>query len=445
MDHMHLWSEYEGRTIAEDFPLEKLLRSEGRSAFFSTSNGTGTPAIIRLIEAHFDEPEILARWNTISEIRQSNLITLRKFGQTEVDGTALLYAVMEPTDAALADILTDRALTVEETHQVASSLVPALQALHDKHLVHEHIEPANVLAIGETVKLRSDCIRDIPHEPGTPEAAALKAADVRDLCRLLRKSLTLQSDENTAMPLPSPFGDIISNGMSGAWGLPQIAAALKSPNIAPQARATKPAAKPPEPITPPVAAKPAPAAQQPTTSIPSALPHRVVTPIQSAPPRRGLWIAIALGAFLLLLLAWRLLHSSETRQSAVPQTQTLATVGKEPSPSPAAPTPAATSTAPVPTPYVPAPARSLAATPTQWRVVAYTYNKQSQAQAKVDSIAKKHSDLNPEVFNPYGHAPYLVTVGGSMTREQANALRQKAINAGLPHDTYTQNYSSAAR
>jgi hypothetical protein len=432
---MQLWSEYEGRTIAESFVLDKLLRPEGRSAFFSTTNGTGSPAIIRLIEAHFDEPEILARWRTIAEIKHSNLVTLRKFGQTELDGTALLYAVMEPTDAALADILTERPLTFEETHQIASSLVPAIQALHDNHLVHEHIEPANVLASGETIKLRSDCIRDIPHEPGSPEAEAMKAVDVRDLSRLLLKSLTLRSDENTAIPLPAPFGDIISNGISGAWGLPQIAAALESPYIAQQ----PPAAKPNETATPPVAPQPAARA---ATQTPAAPAERIINPVHSAPPRKGLWMMIALGALFILLLGWRLLHSSETKQAVAPQVtppaQTLATVGKEPSSPTPAPAPPVASTAPVPRVTVPA-----SSTGVQWRVVAYTYNKQSQAQAKADSIAKKHSELKPEVFTPNGHAPYLVTVGGPMTREQANVFRQKAVAAGLAHDTYTQNYSSA--
>ena len=59
---MELWNEYEGRTIDGDFQLTKLLRPEGRSAFFSTSNGTGLPTVIRLIESHYDDAEILARW-----------------------------------------------------------------------------------------------------------------------------------------------------------------------------------------------------------------------------------------------------------------------------------------------------------------------------------------------------------------------------------------------
>ena len=123
---MQLWNDYEGRTIAEIFPLNKLIAPEGRSAFFSTTNGTGIPAVIRLIEAHFDEAEILDRWRKVSEIKQPNLVTLKKYGQTVVDGTPLVYALLETTDANLAEVLRERPLTVEETNQVASSLVGAL-------------------------------------------------------------------------------------------------------------------------------------------------------------------------------------------------------------------------------------------------------------------------------------------------------------------------------
>ena len=64
---------------------------------------------------------------------------------------------MEPEDANLGDVLKERPLTSAETLQVARAVLGALKALHASGLVHEHIEPNNVLAVGETVKLRSDC------------------------------------------------------------------------------------------------------------------------------------------------------------------------------------------------------------------------------------------------------------------------------------------------
>ena len=78
---------------------------------------------------------------------------------------------------------------------------------------------------------------------------------------------------------------------------------------------------------------------------------------------------------------------------------------------------------------------------TQWRVVAFTYNKEDQAQQKAQAIQKQHPSMNAEVFSPTGHAPYLVTVGGPMARDQAEAFRNKARSEGLPRDTYMQNYS----
>ena len=86
---MELWNEYEGRTIDGVFPLTKLLRPEGRSAFFATSNGTGVPTVIRLIESHYDDAEILARWQAIQALDHPHLVKLKQFGPAELDGTGV--------------------------------------------------------------------------------------------------------------------------------------------------------------------------------------------------------------------------------------------------------------------------------------------------------------------------------------------------------------------
>jgi eukaryotic-like serine/threonine-protein kinase len=79
-------------------------------------------------------------------------------------------------------------------------------------------------------------------------------------------------------------------------------------------------------------------------------------------------------------------------------------------------------------------------------VVAYTYNREAQAQQKVASVAAKHPQLKPEVFTPNGHAPYLVVVGGAMSRDEAFALVKRAKGEGwLPRDSYAQNYRGAGR
>jgi hypothetical protein len=76
----------------------------------------------------------------------------------------------------------------------------------------------------------------------------------------------------------------------------------------------------------------------------------------------------------------------------------------------------------------------------RWRVIAFTYSREDQAQQKAAEIAKSHPDLSPTVFRPNGRGPFLVTLGGAMSREEAFAFSGKAKREGMPRDIYAQNY-----
>jgi hypothetical protein len=554
---MKLWSDYEGRTIAEAYPLKKLVRPEGRSAFFLTTNGTGTPALVRVIEAHFDESEILTRWKAVQDLGQENLIAMRKFGETTLDGTPLVYAVMEPTEISLAELLLNRTLTAEETRELAHCLVNALKALHKHDMIHGQLEPANILAVGETVKLRSDCVRGAASYPDSdgPTVAELKAQDAHALAVVLLQALTGRTSlQGSATLLPSPFDGIIRNGLSGRWGLTEMAAALGpmapkqvAENTAktngattpaqtatksatesgkalaagegssaggvalkpelienkPDGRVTAPATEPSAPARPtaPVlvkgatakpaqeslfAASPEPASStspqfvaksltgEDRTAASAVAPnvrHRIVQQVeeQKEPNRTRLWAIAAAVVLVLLVLGWRMMRTEPSAKATVAP-KPVATLGDADAgkaAAPAASKPSATRYANgkalmpkrVPAPTAPAapaasaptaPAASTSAVPvvtggpgakTLWRVVAYTYNHQDQAQQKAESLQKQHPSLNAEVFSPTGQAPYLVTVGGPMSREAAAAFKAQARGQGLPHDIYAQNYS----
>lgn len=456
--------------------------------------------MVRLIEAHFDEPEILARWRMVSEVNQENLVVMRKFGETMLDGTPLVYAVMEPTEMSLEELLQNRILTLEETKQLASSLLAALTALHARNLVHEHVEPANILAAGEMVKLRSDCVREAAAEPdGGPEAAARrKATDVRDLATVLLQAMTgRRTLQGSTTLLPSPFDGIIRNGLSGKWGLAEMTAALGPVSATQVAAATpRPTAQPAKETraaetraaetqaaaatTPQAsqAAKPKPQAAGPlfdgvegdaaapqtakradftatSTSAPEkpaqrvTPPHirdvrdRIVKPVERDPRRTRLWVIAAAAILLLIFFCWRLTRSGATA-GATEDSRPTATQPSAAASTPTPPPPVATKPAAGRGRAVPAAPTPLAAAPssgrTQWHVVAYTYNREAQAQQKVEEIQKQHPSLNPQVFSPNGRAPYLVTVGGAMSREDAMAFKQKARGSGLPRDLYAQNY-----
>ena len=75
-----------------------------------------------------------------------------------------------------------------------------------------------------------------------------------------------------------------------------------------------------------------------------------------------------------------------------------------------------------------------------WHVVVYTYTHESAAQRKAAEMAAKYPQFEPQVFSPTGHAPFLVVLGGGMNRQEAFTRREAALAAGLPKDTYAQNY-----
>ena len=60
---MPLWNEIEAQTL-DGLKLGKLLRSEGRTAWFSTTDPNGEPAVLSVFEALNDEDAVEARLAT---------------------------------------------------------------------------------------------------------------------------------------------------------------------------------------------------------------------------------------------------------------------------------------------------------------------------------------------------------------------------------------------
>ncbi len=234
---MPLWNELEGTRIADRYPLKTLLRSEGRTAWFETERPEGGRAVISLAEAMNDEPVLLSRLEAASRLKHPNLIAIFDTGSAMVPDpqagtphaegdTPVVYGVMEPFDEGLADVLRDRPLTADETHEILESLLPALEAVHAAGLVHGRVEPASVLAAGETIKLRSDCL----HTSGD-EAA--RHEDVRGLAATLYQALTQRKPTGNVdtSRLPAPFAAIVRNGLTGQWTLLDVRRAIKGPAV----------------------------------------------------------------------------------------------------------------------------------------------------------------------------------------------------------------------
>jgi eukaryotic-like serine/threonine-protein kinase len=453
---MQLWTDYEGATIDGAFPLKKLLLPEGRSAFFTTAGPTGEPTVLRLIECHFDEEEILARWRCVDALHHPNFLKFERFGQTELDGRPVVYAVLEKVDGNLAEVLDQGHLTVEDAVQLASSLVAALDVLHTHGFIHEHIEPRNIFALSSVVKLRSDCIREAPEGE---EGRIAKQRDVHDLATVLLQALT-QRESVEGIPdsaMPPPFGQIIRNGLDGTWGLENIKAALVR-----QFGSSQPAAPKSEnaaPATTAVAEQKAPVAAAKQSMRPEAqLPLPLLNEdrnAESARPTarkdtldedqsfslRSRWLGVGIAAIILLLFTWLLAHAWNAHQNKAQQA--VATSQPTSQPTVQSANQIATNPAPEPATADPPPVSVPASTGSHagWRVITFTYNRRMDAEKKVSDLARSHPELEPAVFTPSGHAPYLVSIGGVMDRDAAYALARRSRSLGLPHDMYAQNYS----
>jgi hypothetical protein len=326
----------------------------------------------------------------------------------------------------------------------------------------------NVLAVGEVIKLRSDCIRETLEGE---EGVALKKKDVRDYATLLLQALTQKrrlEDASREGPLPAPFEQIVRKGMSGEWGLAEIGAALKRPSVAQaiaRAGVTPDAPKVEMRIAEPAGASSGTAASvTPASGVPGTAPsvaRRIRVPVDGEPRKFGpRGIAYAVGTLLILLLGWLFVHSRSSGSAGSPGSS--GAVQETPTSAPAAQesAPAATGSAdPADVESHPAPGAGavMESAPASmgknvagdsrglWRVIAFTYNREDQAQQKVAEIAKSHPDLSPTVFTPSGRAPFLVTLGGPMSMQEAFALSGKAKREGLPRDTYAQNYRGSGK
>lgn len=164
-----LWRKWEGRVVGEKFPLRQWLGGSNHSAVFLTGSGESRKAAIKLISAeNLDEEVQLSHWSA-SKASHPHLIRLFESGCCQIDGTRLLYVVMEHAEEDLAQILPLRGLSAAEASDMLRPTIETLGSLHRAGLVHGRMKPSNIMAVGNQLKLSADGICKIG-EPGDPNA-----------------------------------------------------------------------------------------------------------------------------------------------------------------------------------------------------------------------------------------------------------------------------------
>lgn len=247
------WKQWEGRTVDGRFPLHSYLGGSDHSVVFLTQTGANdsSKAAIKLIPADgADADKRLLQWRAVRDLNHPNLVRVFDSG---LDGTALLYVVEEYAEEDLSQILPERALTQEEVRAMLPPILRALQYVHEQGFVHGRVQPSNILAVGDQVKLSSDALRRggeksraeraegayDPPEAATGAASA-PAADVWQLGLILVEVLTQRLpvwDRAQPRPpevpaaVPQPFREIAEHCLQvdpgKRWTIAQILARLE--------------------------------------------------------------------------------------------------------------------------------------------------------------------------------------------------------------------------
>ena len=177
-DMSESWQAWVGRTVDARFPLLSYLGGSDHTAVFLTlapgGVGDAKQAAIKLIPADAaNEEKQLLRWEKAAELTHPNLIRIFAAGRCELEGTALLYVVEEYAEENLAQILPERALTAEEARVMLPPILRALQCAHGLGLAHGHIQPSNIMAVADQVKLSSDALGAVGEQRrGVPATSA---------------------------------------------------------------------------------------------------------------------------------------------------------------------------------------------------------------------------------------------------------------------------------
>jgi hypothetical protein len=184
-------------------------------------------------------------------------------------------------------------------------------------------------------------------------------------------------------------------------------------------------------VSEPQASVPQEAVRNDTPALPP--PHRRTSePAASSGFPKWIIVGAAGVVFVILGLHWRGPADVATQPQATSASLPVETAAPPPLTKTASPKPTVR-TAPKPSP---------AAGQEIWRVIAFTYHTRDAAAKKAQQLNEYHPGIHADVFVPKDNRGYyLVSLGGRMTREEAERLQRSARGKGLPRDLYVQNYS----
>jgi hypothetical protein len=371
---------WEGVSLPGDYLLQRWLRGDEAAGFFESSVAPdGRRAVVKLVpELSGDGAAQFALWQRTRSLRHPNLLQLLDCGRAELPGETAVFAVFEHADDTLASTLAHSPLSEAEAREVLDAAVAALSYLQAQGLAHPALDPDQVLAVGEAIKLSTDALREA--SPDAPYTAGLRAF----------------------------------------WNRISPSTPLRSAEIFAQA----------------VGAAPAPARAE-IAPVADAAPPQAAPPVEPAPPRSfPKWPLLGAAAVVLLIIGLNLRPTPETPARPAPVPEVPAQPAPAPVVAPEDRKPSPTGRAASTPRSTPAPSRTGA-----WRVIAFTSRTHDDAARMARQINQRHPDFHAAVFSPPEKKGYfLVSLGGPMSRTDAVRLQGKARAESLARGVYIKRF-----
>jgi serine/threonine protein kinase len=383
---------------------------------------SGKQAVIKTKDENIEA--LARRWREDMKLEHPNLLRIFDAGTCQMEGRDVAYVVMEKADTCLAGVLRDRALSRAEIEQMLTPLLAAIEYLHKNGYAHGSIKPSNVLAIGDDLKLSSD----------TVEPSSAQSEDMRGLGVLIVEALTQSKPEHVD---PNEYGlnsskdklaEVVRRCLDAnpqtRWSIDQVRARLKPP--------APPPAPPPNVIEVPSAKLAEWRAQTAT-----AASRREQAADEETSGGMPKWIFAALAALVLVVVLFSLMRKNQPGSVAaapvVSSPPVVASTAPAPAPRafeapPAVTQPPVTSSKPSP----------LGVRSSQgWSVIVAAYSSRDAAEKRAHEMEKKFPKFNIGVQEQNtDRARFQVVLGQNLREDEADALRQRAVRSGLPHDTY---------
>jgi serine/threonine protein kinase len=336
-----VWTRWQGHLVNGVFPLGRCLGCSDHSGVFLTrSPARASELAIKLVPTNRNLAETqLPRWKRAGALAHPHLLRLLEWGGCQLDGLPYLYAVMEYADQTLAQLLLKRALTDEEAREMLLPILDALAFLHGRSMLQGQLKPANILVVGDQLKLASDTIRRVSEgrmstgtssiydPPETGEESSSTAVDMWALGVSLFEALTRRA------PSPKPgeafvlaadfspvFRDVVGRCLNpDPEDRPSVTELVRWAHG--ESTVSAPA----------VTSQPAPVVPIPPMPTEPARPSRASAPVPTEGMRRGAsvpmspkpqaWLGWVLAAMVIIVLAWmgmRLLRTSPKPAPAPP-------------------------------------------------------------------------------------------------------------------------------